>query len=403
MTRLRWLATLAVAAAGLALASVTARAQDSHALTLHGLQASDLPYRDTPFPIWNSPSAAAEADAFAATMADAVAWYRNQLDWHGGLRLAVLNASDYVRYAGQPYPVPYAEVDTGLVVMPDSIAAFPGFDAWGLEDRALNTSLTFHEIGHAIAHDIGLWSNSFWVNELVANIFLAAYLRAAHPGDGTLLDGVPPAFAAAARTQHLTDLDDLYSGVGLDNYAWFQFRLAEMADHMVAGGDFSALVAGLRAAFPVSQTTVGMVMPTPEESLRRLEILAPGVTALAADMVGRPDVPALETIACSPDDGATDAGGVVLFENADDETVRVTTREGAEYAVRLESFGEALDDAEIARRTDAALATGEHGVPIAPAHRYVFRLNVAGTQLYIAGGDCLIVPGGVGAFVWTGN
>lgn len=394
---LRRLAAIVVAAA--VFVSAPGMAQDDHALTYHSLRASDLPYREEPFPVWHSPSAEREADAFVATMADAVAWYRAETNWDGQLKLAVLNAGDYARYAGQPYPVPYAEVATGLVVMPDSIAAFPGFDAWGLEDRALNTSLTFHEIGHAIARDIGLWSNSFWVDELVANVFLAGYLRAARPDDRSLLQGVPPAFREAARTTRLTDLDDLYAGVGLDNYAWFQFRLAAIADHMVEGRDFGALVEGLRAAFPISETAVGMVMPTPEESLRRLEAIAPGTTALAVDMLGR--LPSLETVACGADDGATEAAGVVLFENASGEIVRIDTRDGAEFAVRLEAFGHDIDGAEIARLTEAALATGAHGVAIPPAHRYVLRQQTAGTQLYIAGGDCLIVPEGAAAFTLT--
>ncbi len=392
---------LAIAAALLA-GCATASAQD-HALTYHALRNSDLPSRQEPFPIWYSPSAEAEADQFADTMAEAVAWYREALAWEGPLRLAVLNAEDYARYAGQPYPVPYAEVVTGLVVMPDSVADFPGFDAWGLEDRALNTNLTFHEIGHAIARDIGLWSNSFFVNELVANVFLAGYLSATRPDDRSLLEGVPEGFADAARTQYLVDLDDLYSGVGLDNYAWFQFRLAEIADHMVAGRDFGALVADLRAAFPATETVAGGVMPTPEESFRRLEALAPGVTELAADMLGRPGLPGLSTIACGEDDGATTERGVILLENASHDTVRITTRNRARFAVRLDAFGADMSEAEIERLTDEALATGKYGLAIAPAHRYAFTQETAGTQLYIADGGCLIVPEGVGSYVWTGG
>jgi hypothetical protein len=303
--------------------------------------------------------------------------------------------------------VPYAEVVTGLVVMPDSIETFPGFDAWGLDAVDVNANLTLHEIGHAIAHDIGVWSSSHWINELVANVFLAGYLRAERPEDRSLLEGVPPGFADAARTMNLVDLDDLYSGVGLDNYAWFQFRLAAIADFLAADADFGALVANLKAAFPAEEADNASIMPTPEEALRRLEAIKPGVSALADDLLGRPEMPTLDTLPCGADDTATSEPGVVVVENAGDETVRISRRDETNFRVRLELFNtdmtEAEAAAEIERLTEEALATGRHGHAIPPAHRRVFRDDTAGAQLYIAGGGRLIVPEGVARFVWTGN
>lgn len=373
-------------------------------LTLHRLQASDLPVKEAPFALYYSPGAEAEADRYAAALGEAVAWYRETIGWDGRFAMAVLDEADYERYAGQTYPVPYAEVVTGLVVMPDDISSFPGFDAWGLDAIDLNASLTLHEIGHAIAHDIGLWSSSHWVNELIANVFLAAYLRAERPDDRGLLDGVPPGFADAARTTNLVDLDDLYSGVGLDTYAWFQFRLAAMADFLVADREFKPLIAELTATFPAEEARNASVMPTPEEALRRLEAIAPGVSALAADLLGRPDVPETEAVACGPDK-ADEATGAILVENHANQTLLIDTREEARWAVRLDLDDTGLTDAErdveIDRLTDEALATGLYAWSIPPNHRRVFREHPSGTQLYIAGGNCVIVPNGVARFVWT--
>lgn len=386
------------------LLSTSTGASQEFSLTFHRLQASDLPVKDAPFTLYCSPGAETEADRYAAALGEAVAWFREAIGWEGRFAMAVLDAADYERYAGQTYPVPFAEVVTGLVVMPDSIATFPGFDAWGLDAVELNANLTLHEIGHAIAHDIGLWSSSHWVNELVANVFLAAYLRAEQP-DNRLLDGVPPGFADAARTTNLVDLDDHYAGVGLDNYAWFQFRLATMADHLAADADFAELIAALTAAFPAEEAKIASVLPTPEEALRRLEAIAPGISALAADLLGRPDVPEIDAVACGPDEAAGDATGVVLVENRGSQTLRIDTREEAQWAVRLDfddaGLGEAERDAEIDRLTDEALATGLYAWSIPPNHRRVFRDHAAGTQLYITGGGCLMVPDGVASFVWT--
>jgi hypothetical protein len=303
--------------------------------------------------------------------------------------------------------VPYAEVVTGLVVMPDSIVMFPGFDSWDLDAVELNATLTLHEIGHAIAHDIGLWSASHWVNELVANVFLAAYLHAARPTDRSLLEGVPPGFADAARTQNLVDLDDLYAGIGLDNYAWFQFRLATMADFLAADADFVDLIAKLRAAFPVDEAKNASVIPTPEEALRRLDAIKPGVSALAADLLGRPEAREIAPDPCGPDGEPGETKGVILVENLGNDALRIDTREEARWTVRIDfddtGLSDAERDAEIDRLTDEALATGLHAWTIPPNHRRVFRDDGIGTQLYVAGGGCLIVPAGVAQFAWTGN
>lgn len=391
--QIRRLATLVVAAAVLALGDGMSRAQDTHALTLHSLRDSDLPHREDPFPVWHSRSAEAVADEFVATMADAVAWYRTELGWDGPLGLAVLDSDDYARYAGQPYPVPYAEIASLLVVMPDSIAAFPGFERWGINDRALNTSLTFHEIGHAIANDIGLWSTSFWVDELVANVFLAAYLRATHPDDRSLLGGVPQGFADAARTTDLRTLDDLYSDVGLDNYAWFQFRLAAIADYLVADGDFRRLIAGLRAAFPKDNPT-DAVMPTPEEVMRRLEALRPGVTALASDMLVRPLLPAATVRPCTNAVPPSGPRHYLDIENTRATPLAINIRDIVYLRVTIDNFDVDREDeafsAEMQRLTDTAMETDAYAIILPPGHRRVFS-GEAGAEFKIVGGDCIVM------------
>lgn len=279
---MRRLAALVVAAA--VVLGAPAGAQDA-ATDRDRLVALGLPVQDRPVPVHYSRWASDAASTYAHALNEAAAWYRAELGWDGPMTMAVLDAADYARVTTIPYPVPYAERDTGLVVMPDDISSFPGFDAWGIEAVALNANLTFHEIGHIIAWQTGVWSGSYWVNELVADVFLAAYLRANKPDDRTLLEGVPPAFADAGVITSLSELDRLYAGVGLANYAWFQFRLAAMADHMVADGDFAALIDALRVAFPKDEYVAGAPAPSTEVALARLEAISPGVAAMARDMV----------------------------------------------------------------------------------------------------------------------
>lgn len=373
-------------------------------LTLHRLQDSDLPVKEAPFALYYSPAAEAEADRYAAVLAEAVDWYRETIGWEGRFAMAVLDDGDYERYAGQGYPVPFAEIVTGLVVMPDDISAFPGFDVWDLEAGHLNQTLTLHEVGHVIAYDIGLWSQSHWVNELMANVFLAGYLRARHPDDRALLEGVPPGFEDAGRTKHLVDLDRLYAGVGLDNYAWFQFRLAEIADHLAADADFATLIRALREAFPSGETG-GNNVPTPEESFRRLEAITPGIGAMAAGLVGRPPMPEIGAAACRVEPETRAAEGVLEIENASDRMLYLNERAHVAFMAEMLLMSDlegAAYDAAVEQATDDAMASDEFAYAVNPGHRRVYA-DPAGTQLHILGGDCVIVPDRAGRFVWTGG
>lgn len=103
--------------------------------------------------------------------------------------------------------------------MPDRIDSFPGFDKWDLDPIALNAALTLHEIGHNVAFQLGIVSGNPWVNELIANVFLAGYARAEEESFAVLLNGVPPRFAEAGVLTYLHELDVLYAAVGLENYA----------------------------------------------------------------------------------------------------------------------------------------------------------------------------------------
>lgn len=198
-------------------------------------------------------------------------------DLNPRLRVAVLTAEDYARVGTIPYPTPYTETRTGMIVIADDVSSHPGFELWDIDPFELNVAWAFHELGHKIARDLGIWSPSFFVNELIANVFMAAYIRAERPIFLAYQSGIPPRFADAGRLTSLAAFDQVYFGMGQQNYLWFHFHLAEMADFMVRDEDFGTLVERLGEAFQLAN-------PRPEtvdESLARLERIKPGVTALA--------------------------------------------------------------------------------------------------------------------------
>lgn len=197
------------------------------------------------------------------------------------LRVAVLDAEDYARVGNIPYPTPYTEGRTGMIVIADDVSSHPGFDLWDIDPFALNVAWGFHEMGHKFARDLGIWSPSFFVNELIANVFMAGYIRAERPIFAAYLGGLPPRFADAGVLTKLEDFDRVYFSMGQANYLWFHFQLAAMADFMVEGEDFGALIDRLRVEFDISNPR----RETVEENLARLETIKPGIAALAAPML----------------------------------------------------------------------------------------------------------------------
>lgn len=90
------------------------------------------------------------------------------------------------------------------------------------------------------------------MNELVANMFMAAYIDAKRPDLKWALEG-PEAHGMkqAPRYTSLRDLDYVYApGVGAQNYVWFQHHIERLAEFLVAGQKFPAVIAKLQAEFP---------------------------------------------------------------------------------------------------------------------------------------------------------
>jgi len=230
-----------------------------------------------------SDGANSEALYLASEVEAAIAWYRDVLGWNGSIAMAVLNEADYRRVTTLPYPTPHTESVTGFIVVADRVEAHPGFDLWDLDGRVVNTAWTFHEIGHVIARDLGIGSANLWINELIANVVMAGYIREERPALISYQSGMPPRFADANRFSTLDEFDQLYFAMGQRDYLWFHFHIAAIADFLVAGpGGLAAAIDGLRQQFPAD---AGRGREPVADTLLRLEAIRPGVADLAAPLV----------------------------------------------------------------------------------------------------------------------
>ncbi len=233
--------------------------------------------------LFYSRGAETEAGFYATEVEAAVRWYRETLGWAGSVAMAVLSEADYRRTTAIPYPSPHAEIATGFIIIADHVESHPGFDLWDIDTRAINAAWTFHEIGHVIANDLGIASANLWVNELIANVIMAGYVRLERPQFAGFQSGMPPRFAAAGRYETLAEFDQLYFAMGQFDYLWFHFHIAAIADHLVSGsGGLTAAVDGLHREFPAEARRGRESIA---ETLERLERIRPGVTALASPLV----------------------------------------------------------------------------------------------------------------------
>lgn len=364
--RIRFAAAfVAVILMAAAMASGTARAQPSPygvsetLLVDHGLALIET----DALRLYHSEGVEAEARRLAQVMSAAVSWYRARLDWDQPLAVAVLGREDWEAMARIPYPVPFAEMFWDVVVMPDSIVGFPGFARWGFDPRALNEALTFHEIGHVMANRLGIRSGNHFVEELIANIFLAAYVRAERPDLAFILAGVPAGFDRNDAYRSLIDLDDLYAGVGLMNYAWFQFRLAVLADFMVANAPLEEIIVGLREAFPAEAWHRRETIPA---SLARLEVVVPGVSSLVADIIGDGMLPRVVPGVCAEPVEISGDANTLFVENRGTEAflyrIPALLRDAIEIQLRIDGMLSEIGEDELQARAETAFAEAMDGI-----------------------------------------
>ncbi len=163
-------------------------------------------------------SAKQRAIEYREAIQDARAWFETELDVKAPIALAVVDHEVYSQLGGN-WPHPYTDLESipAVVVFPSQIE-----EVLGSEPRARvpGEYITYHEAGHVFADRLQIWSGNAFVNEVIANMFEAAYIQQRRLDLGWVLEGPPSRFASDPRYTSLADMDYLYTGVGFDNMAW---------------------------------------------------------------------------------------------------------------------------------------------------------------------------------------
>jgi hypothetical protein len=155
--------------------------------------------------------------------------------------------------------------------LPARMEDFPGFAEMEVDADILAETISFHEMGHLFAARAGIRSGNSWINELVANIFAQAYIRARQPGLKAYLPS-PHRDIPTPRYTSLADLDYLSDAVSFSNYAWFQFQLNRLAFEVAQKRDLRQAVERLKIAFPAAKSEY---LPG-QEAILRMETVAAG-------------------------------------------------------------------------------------------------------------------------------
>jgi len=284
--------------AGLVIAlSVAAQPADD----LKKLRELGLPEAPGSMPVIYVASAKERALRFQKSLEAAQSWYEKQLKVRVPIVLAVLDPETRQKIS-DPMIIPHNFVwgmpgaAQGVVVIPANGGAPSAVPAVHPE-FLLHEPAAFHEVGHIIAYRLNIRSGNQFVNELVAQMFAVAYMKAERPDLNWVLDNLRDGRTTqtAPRYTSLADLDYLYTAVGDANYVWFQQAgLGRLAYFLVIDQSFPAVIEKLQKAFP----TADAKQETIEDISRHLEGIRPGFLKEAGSLAGPTTIPSISPSAC---------------------------------------------------------------------------------------------------------
>ena len=327
---LRVIVRLCIGAAGLALfLAVTVPPNtpppESRLARLRKLNLPELPGS---VPTIYAPVTKQRAIKYQRSLESAHAWFEQQLGVKVPIFLAVVDQEIYPKLANIPWPFPYSDPDglnPNLIVFPTRIEDLIGPEP---QSKTPGEYITYHEDGHEFAYALRIESANPWVDELVANIFMAAYIDAKRPDLNFVLKG-PPA-SEHPRYTSLADLDYVYAqGVGFKNYVWFQWQLQRIADFLVRGQSFSGVIGKLRTEFPSArqkQETLVQVMA-------HLDRIRPGLRAMLGSVSGPTTLPLVLPSPCTKSAVHNTGQSVVAVRNESGALLTLITPEGHSKAI----------------------------------------------------------------------
>ena len=259
---------------------------------------------DGPIPAHFSPGAEQRARYLQKVLGDASAFYRKRLGVSPTFTLALLDPPAWTSVTNVPYGLPFVTGDPPVMTLPfrQEGAVVTGYMANASRLPAdvvklVETSrrpfaahvadmvdlVGYHELGHLYVGEWGINPHTRWFGELLATYFGYAFMAEQLPDLARTWEIVSRSDGGnTPQHRSLADFERLYSGVGADNYIWYQDRFSErvFAIFPIDGLDFLRKV---KDAFPRDSNE----KLASDALLERLENIRPGFKAWAAALGGQ--------------------------------------------------------------------------------------------------------------------
>jgi hypothetical protein len=229
---------------------------------------------------------------------EAMEFYERKLNVKQVFSVAIVTREQWTKHIQDiPYGLPFVSdniaflpatndgvITAGAIAMKPNVSATTlkrikrsGYD---FETGAMKFTdlIALHELGHVYTPAYGIKSPTKWFHEFLAQYFVYAFLKEKHPRLADLFQAVATDvyIEGLKNPQHtsLEDFERLYSGVGADNYAWYQGKFLQKAAQIYDANKLTFL-ADVKRAFPLDEK--GEI--TQEVALERLENISLGITA----------------------------------------------------------------------------------------------------------------------------
>lgn len=189
------------------------------------------------------------AESLGRVLNESPAYYKSNFGISEIFSIAVLDPSDWSKISEIPYGLPFVSGPPYVICFPssaenelahiiqESIADYNLSDYYSKSDNELTGLFTsmigFHELGHIYAKKYGLNFPNRWSFEFAATYFAYLYLTDNYPLESEIWCRISEILAGEIKPQytHLSDFENLYFRVGIENYAWYQvvflLRVAE--------------------------------------------------------------------------------------------------------------------------------------------------------------------------------
>ena len=157
--------------------------------------------------------------------------------------VVVVDESDWAKGGedAPPYGIPYASHSDLELVVPADPQRNPLIDTYARHAPRNSAErfadlIAIHELGHLHLRASGLDLPPGWLGEFMATDLACCFLVEHRPEDAALWYSLSRAHAEATTPRHrsLEMLDELYFGVGPDNYIWYQNELTRMVEQVQA-------------------------------------------------------------------------------------------------------------------------------------------------------------------------